>query len=244
MTLPDPNEVITVTIGGKTFRAGRRTAAHLEWTIERLAKVHPGARLVILQTCYHTGVSASAGTHDKDGVLDVWIEGLPPLTAQRFLRRHGWAAWYRTPIPGLWGPHIHMVSLGVDEDHVGFLVPGQIEDYYHHRTGLKGHAADNSWHPPDIDSTIFDYRTYTEAHMPLNDEDLDKVQERAELAAKNAVEAMLPAIVKAIMNEPVRNTPEEVSVRKALRKGADAARLTIAAAQPEPEEPPTEEPAA
>ena len=37
------------------------------------------------------------------------------------------------------------------------FVPGQISDYYAHRSGLKGHAADTSWHPDDIDSTIFDF---------------------------------------------------------------------------------------
>ena len=46
---------------------------------------------------------------------------------------------------------------GVRSAAVGIYVPGQIADYYAHRSGLSGHAADNTWHPDDIDSTIFDF---------------------------------------------------------------------------------------
>lgn len=110
-------ELRTVTIVGRTFKASRRTIWHLRWTIYVLRLRYPRARLNILQTCYHTGVSASAGTHDFDGVFDVWITGgalgADPWRAQRFLRAHGWAAWFRHS--GTWAEraawHIHMISL-------------------------------------------------------------------------------------------------------------------------------------
>ena len=195
--MTDGAEVITVTLGDKTFRAGRRTAAHLEWTIERLAAEHPDAHLHVTQPCYNTDVPASAGTHDKDGVLDVAIEGLAWWVAQRFLRTHGWAAWFRHT--GQWAAianwHIHMVSLGCPGP-VGEFVPGQVDDYYRHTFGLAGQHntdADPSWFPGDegpapwpvgtpeqwrrdIDLTVFDYPAW-EDDMPLSDEDIAKVAE-------------------------------------------------------------------
>lgn len=102
-----------VRIANVSFRCTARTAAHLRWTIRQLERRHPGAKLVILQPCYNTGVDASAGTHDFDAVLDVQIIGLDWWEAQWFLRTCGWAAWFRHT--GIWADrdawHIHMVSL-------------------------------------------------------------------------------------------------------------------------------------
>jgi hypothetical protein len=152
-----PAEVIDTTLNGVTFRAGRRTAAHLAWTDDGARR--RGALLRVIQPCYNTGVGASAGTHDFDGVLDVEVEGMAWLDGQRFLREHGWAAWYR--FPPTFGNHLHMVSLGCPGP-VGVYVPGQVDDYYAHRNGLKGHDRDVTWHPADIDSTVFDYPAYEE----------------------------------------------------------------------------------
>lgn len=167
-------------IANKTFLCSSRTAAHLLWTIAELERLHPGARLVIIQTCYNTTIAASAGTHDKDAVFDVYIEGLSWWESQRFLRRHGWAAWFRHTgaweDPSAW--HIHMVSiperlpndptvsqierafelLGIE---VGEFVPGQVDDYFAHALGLAGqHRAglDRSWFPSNISATIYRYR--------------------------------------------------------------------------------------
>lgn len=178
---PRAGTIRTVTIAGTTFRAARRTIWHLRWTIYVLRLRYPKARLVIYQTCYHTGVSASAGTHDFDAVFDVWITGgvlgRDPWRAQRFLRRHGWAAWFRHT--GSWASrsawHIHMISLppGLPANptptdvlaayhrlgiRVGVYVPGQVDDYYAHALGLAGqhHAGDDpSWHPKNITRTAF-----------------------------------------------------------------------------------------
>ena len=160
----DPAEVIEVTFGGQTFRAGRRTAAHLQWTSERLEAVEPGAQLVVVQPCYNTGVDASAGTHDKDGVLDFAIAGMEWLPAQRFLREHGWGCWYR--FPPAFSHHIHAISLGCPGP-LGDFVPGQILDYHNHAFGLAGQhdpGSDKSWFPDDIDATEFDYAAW-EADM-------------------------------------------------------------------------------
>lgn len=176
------------TICGRTFTASNRTAAHLTSTLTRLERRHPGARLVIIQTCYNTTIAASAGTHDYDGVFDVRIEGLTWWAAQRFLRSCGWAAWYRHT--GTWADerawHIHMASIpeGLPANptieqidgayaragiQVGIYVPGQIDDYYAHALGLAGQhraGSDHSWFPDSINATVFRYQ---EDDMPFND---------------------------------------------------------------------------
>jgi hypothetical protein len=169
----DPAEVVIDTVGGRTFRASRRTWAHLDYTIEQLAQDAPTCSLRVIQGCYNTGVKQSAGTHDYDAVLDVEIVGMGWSNAQGFLRRCGWAAWWRQP--PTFSNHIHMVSLGYPGQ-VGVYVPGQVTDYLQHRTGLAGHAADASWFPDDINSTVFDFDQWNEAHMPLNKDDLDKIR--------------------------------------------------------------------
>lgn len=168
------------TMLGRTFMASARTWAHLEWTIAELKRLHPHAYIVVYQTCYNVGVAASAGTHDKDGVFDLRIVGLGWWDAQLFLRRCGWAAWFRHT--GIWEDesawHIHMCSipeglnntptlddirgayarLGIE---VGEFVPGQIDDYFAHALGLAGQhraGADTSRFPRDIAATIYRYQ--------------------------------------------------------------------------------------
>ena len=237
----EPAKKITVTIGGRTFEAGQRTVAHLLWTIEALARRFPKARLVVLQGPYNQGVSASAGTHDYDGVLDVAILGLDWWAGQRFLRQMGWADWFRhtgaLASSSRW--HHHMISLGCPGP-VGKFIDGglslfgrviassQIEDYYHHAFGLEGQhtpGSDDSWFPPDIDSTIFNYPAYLrdqEDKVPYLDwpaqdrqalvEDLvDALAQSNKVAEKNA-EVLL---AQKVDNDPV------TTVKAALRRGAN-----------------------
>lgn len=163
--MSDAAEVIAATRCGRTFRDNRRGIAHLDFTIEHLP---PGCTLEILQPPYNTGVEASAGTHDFGAVYDFRIDGMDWLDAQAFLRAYGWAAWWRQPPK--FSHHLHAVSLGYP-GRVGVYVPAQVDDYYNFRSGLAGHVADHTWHPADIDSTVFDYDAWLEAHMPLNDDD-------------------------------------------------------------------------
>jgi hypothetical protein len=166
----DAGQIITCSVRnmyGQEFRCSKRTNAHIERTISRLArkakKDKKQYRLVIIQGCFNTTVAASAGTHDKDAVIDVRIEGMDWYAAQRWLRSQGWAAWVRTPAQGF-SYHIHMVSLPKYKYEwvasVGEYVNGQIADYYAWRDGLSSHSADNSWHPPNIKATIFNYTLY------------------------------------------------------------------------------------
>ena len=228
MAVPNGAEVIGVTIAGKSFRAGRRTAAHLLFTIAQLKKRAPTARLVIIQPCYNDDVELSAGTHDFDGVLDVRIEGVSWWWAQRFLRECGWAAWFRHT--GTWAPmsrwHIHMCSLGCPGP-VGVFVPGQIDDYYRHSLGLKGQhesGLDDSWFPPDIDSTIFDYPAWLreqEDAVPYTDWPTEDRQAlvRDIVNALASSDAVARKNADTLLMSRVDDDPE-TNVKQALRRGA------------------------
>jgi hypothetical protein len=111
------------------------TKAALEATAKRL-----GYDLTITQGSYNAGgVSASAGTHDGGGVVDLsaWDHERKVLE----LRRTGFAAWYRPAIAGLWPAHIHAVLQGNLK-----LAPSaqrQVAAYRDGRNGLASNAPDD-----------------------------------------------------------------------------------------------------
>lgn len=180
---PEPTDMVlwsVKTTGGKACKGSFRTIAHMD-RLNELAVKRFGKPIQVIQSDWNTGVPASAGTHDKDSVWDVWIPGVDPWVQQRFFRANGFACWYRHP--PLFGYHIHGFTLPWPEGklrsddwkvhgfQVGLYVDGgwstrgsevsssQIADYYNHAFGLSGqHAAnsDRSWYPDDIDATVFD----------------------------------------------------------------------------------------
>lgn len=120
------------------------TRAALEAVAERLDYADG---LTLLQGSYNEGgVSASGGTHDGGGVVDLapyeWEKKV------RALRAVGFAAWHRPYLAGVWGEHIHAVLIGNEE--LSPAAKSQVADYYAHRDGLAGHAADTSWHPSPV----------------------------------------------------------------------------------------------
>ena len=105
-----------------------------------------GYQLTIEQGCYNAGgVSASAGTHDGGGVFD-----LAPWDWERKVkvaRSLGGFAWHRTPIPNLWGEHIHVgirnhptLSVEAKNQQVNF-------DKKPRRDGLASEAVDPDQYP-------------------------------------------------------------------------------------------------
>jgi hypothetical protein len=117
-------------------------------TDSRTAKMHAeaerlGGNLVITQGSYSGSVGASAGTHLKGGALDYSVNGL--TTSQinkrvKALRTVGFAAWYRPPIPGVWGPHIHAIARGCPD--LPDIALRQIASYIAGRDGLAGNGLD------------------------------------------------------------------------------------------------------
>lgn len=106
-----------------------------------------GYELSITQGSYNAGgVSASAGTHDGGGVVD--LAPFDQARKVRVLRDLGFAAWYR-PRSASWSPHIHAVLIGNRK-----LSPSaarQVESYKRGRDGLAGDNVDpNGYRPSPI----------------------------------------------------------------------------------------------
>lgn len=134
-----------VTVDGKTVT--RNTKKFLEHA-EAIYKVLGGnGGFTLVQGSFNGGgVKASAGTHDGGGAYD--IVALDFDLAQKALRLAGGAAWHRTPAQGPWGHHVHGAVLG--EAGRSWGLDKQVQDYYAHLSGLKGHAPDDTWHPKVI----------------------------------------------------------------------------------------------
>lgn len=169
----NPCRVVTGTFEGRYLKGGERLWAALFVLQAWLDKHHPGFYVYVVQSAYNTGVPASAGTHDFDGVIDVLIINRKNgrrvwLRGQRWMRRLGWAAWWRHTgswfRPSSW--HLHAILLGTISAGcpVGSLVKGQVDDYYGHDSGLAGHLPDPTWHPKDINATVFDFPAWLARH--------------------------------------------------------------------------------
>jgi GH25 family lysozyme M1 (1,4-beta-N-acetylmuramidase) len=128
-------------------RVDWKTRAALEEVERRL-----GYPLTVVQGSYNNGkVSASAGTHDAGGVVDLLAWDWRRKVAA--LRDVGFAAWHRPAVAGLWGAHIHAVLV----DH-GRLAPGaasQVVAYRAGRDGLKGNRVDGFPRPTPV--PVFSY---------------------------------------------------------------------------------------
>jgi GH25 family lysozyme M1 (1,4-beta-N-acetylmuramidase) len=144
--LPGPFELTTFG-DGTPKKVDWKTRAALEEAEARL-----GYPLTVVQGSYNAGgVSASAGTHDGGGVID-----LLPWDWQRkvhVLRSIGFAAWHRPTIKGLWGEHIHAVM--VDHGRLAPAAAQQVVAYRAGRDGLKSNLPDPFWHPAPI--PVFSY---------------------------------------------------------------------------------------
>lgn len=226
------------------FQCSRRTAAHLDYTKDRLAKRHPGAQLVIIQGCYHAGIGVSEGTHDKDCCLDVRIVGLEWMKAQSFLRSLGWGGWWRRPWQGPWDDHIHMISLGFANYGlpVGIYIDGglskfgqkvtssQVEDYYNHAWGLEGMhdpGSDPSWFPADISATVFDYEAWlieVEDSVPYSD--WPKADKDALMADIKKVVVEVAKTIPASVWAFIVNTTTKQTARAALRNAGSVGTTT------------------
>lgn len=122
-----------------------RTANQLA-EAQRLAKVG----FQYSQGSYNGGVSASGATHDRGGVIDIRTIPLgskaKKLEVVKALRKVGFAAWLRPYVKGLWGEHIHAVSIQPGgKSAQGVLSSSahrQVIAYYNGRDGLAGARKD------------------------------------------------------------------------------------------------------
>lgn len=140
-----------VTLGSRTDNyGGKRVNTRTRHMLQAADDKLPRWNFHLIQGSYNPGgVSASAGTHDGGGVVDVSVAGLSSTQQWeqvKALRSVGFAAWLRTPAQGF-DYHIHAVAVG-DPDlwqtNGGHIARDQVCDYYQGRDGLAGHAADNT----------------------------------------------------------------------------------------------------
>lgn len=136
----------------------KKTQAFLRAMEQRL-----GYELTIVQGSYNAGgVSASAGTHDGGGVVD--LVSWDHRRKVRVARELGAFAWFRPDLPGVWGEHVHLgirdhgrLSSAAKAQQAGF-------DADPARNGLANNAVDRTWHPDP--SVTFRYRARTEPPPP------------------------------------------------------------------------------
>lgn len=97
---------------GRPLVVDDRTLAKLHLAEDRL-----GHKFTVVQGSWRggSGAAASAGTHDRGGVIDLRTWNIPASIgvdrAVRELRKAGLIAWYRTPAQGF-DPHIHAIDYG------------------------------------------------------------------------------------------------------------------------------------
>ncbi len=206
---------------GDVIYGGLRTLAHFEQTSAR-AKVKFGHEIEVLQGAYNTDVSASAGTHDFDVMLDCFIPGVDWWAQQRFIRWQGWFGWYR--YPPKFGRHLHMGSLGYGRARVGIYVPGQLRDYLAHppKDGLAGETLDTTPRPSNLAAVTFDYNKWVrEQEDDMAYSDWPEKDQR-ELASDVA-----DVVVRRLLNEPINRKGEDpLDVEAALRRASRGPSVT------------------
>lgn len=124
-------------------RLNQRTVAMIQ-AVERLT----GSELDLMQGSYNRGgVSASAGTHDGGGAIDVRMTDLSAKERTAVvlaMRKVGFAAWLRTPSQSDWPFHIHAIAVG-DQD-LSRGAAHQVKEYRRGRNGLANRGPDDG--PP------------------------------------------------------------------------------------------------
>lgn len=134
---------------GRTTYGGKTVNKRTRDMLVTAASVF-GSHFGLTQGSYNRGVSASAGTHDGGGVVDINVDGMTSAKRNALvlaLRRAGFAAWLRTPAQGF-SYHIHANAIGDRE--MASLAKSQVQSYFNGRNGLAGNGYDGTPrpHPP------------------------------------------------------------------------------------------------
>ena len=129
----------------------QRTKSALKWAERRYLAVAPNKRKPwrFGQGSYNAGgVTASAGTHDGGGVVDIMFAGVPAKQRKatvKWLRRAGFAAWSR--VGGAWSPgneHAHAILPSRTNSS---QAKAQVVAYRNGRDGLASNKPDREWRP-------------------------------------------------------------------------------------------------
>lgn len=96
--------------------------------------------------CNRGGVSASAGTHDGGGAIDITAFNIGNRV--KVFRLLGSRMWYRRALRGVWSAHGHGITSGVS---VSAGAHRQRIAYANRRDGLAGNRRDPDWRPDYYD---------------------------------------------------------------------------------------------
>lgn len=162
-----PLDVLTrgVDSSGRPLHATRQQWQHFD-----RVNAECGGILVIVQGAFRArdggGASASAGTHDQAGCIDIRTWNLSADLRTRMLRAArdpaivgGAAAWYRTPAQGF-DEHSHWLLGGDSPMHPD--AAQQWRDYLAGRNGLASGAPDDFWRPDPIHPYTYTYLSGSE----------------------------------------------------------------------------------
>jgi hypothetical protein len=176
------------------YFGGANTDATTVDALKELQRVS-GVAILLTQGSYSKSVSASAGTHDGGGVVDVNVAGWnytviwDVLTAARSM---GLIAWYRTPSQGF-AYHIHVVRRDC-----GDLSPAaraQVVQYLNGQNGLAGHGADDG--PSGYrDVTWASYSGNSSYRPPLNTDPQDAPPPQQNASPKDWFDMATPAEIR------------------------------------------------
>lgn len=125
---------------GRTTWSGRTINIRTRDMLREAQRLSGGMTINLSQGSYNRGVSASAGTHDGGGVVDIASSS---TTLVQALRKAGFAAWIRTPAQGF-SYHIHACAIGDREMAQG--AKNQVQAYFNGRDGLARNGVDTN--PP------------------------------------------------------------------------------------------------
>lgn len=117
--------------GGVTLDS--RTAKQMNEVVKRT-----GLKPRAVQGSYSRGVN-SAGTHSGGGAIDLDVSHFTAKQKYNFVKQMrvvGMAAWLRPYRPGVWGEHIHAISIGAPG--LAYEAKRQVEKYKKGQDGLAG----------------------------------------------------------------------------------------------------------
>lgn len=148
-------------------------------TRDMLAEVERlGGHVTPTQGSYSRSVSASGGTHDGGGAVDLRATDLTKdqiLDTVRAGRMVGFAMWHRSPDEGPWPEHIHGIAAGAPD--LSGAASRQVAAYRRGLSGLASGRADKhtgalgAWRS----MTWEKYLAERESEMPLSDDDVQRI---------------------------------------------------------------------
>lgn len=120
-----------------------RTKVMLQHAESLAKKMGVSVPVFVVQGSYNHGVSASGGTHDGGGALDIRTRGRSVSEVQKLVkafRMAGFAAWKRGYGGDSFTPHIHAIAIG--DRQLSSAARNQVSEYFRGGDGLIGSAPD------------------------------------------------------------------------------------------------------